>query len=132
LNTTDFKKLKISDVMEAPVVIDGSASLADVNSKLVSSPSEMVGVVSGQQLQGVVTGSTLKDGLLAQKRNAGDVMRAKPTTINANGTVNDAIELMSTRGFDKLPVVDDSDNFVGVVSKKGLLRRMANDVSITY
>ena len=132
MNTAEFKKLKISDVMEAPAVIDGSASLADVNSKLVSSPSEMVGVVSGQQLQGVVTGSTLKDGLLAQKHIAEEVMRPSPTTINADGTVNDAIELMSTRGFDKLPVVDGSNNFVGVVSKKGLLRRMANDVSITY
>ena len=132
MNAEAFKSRKVKDVMEAPVSTDGSDSLAEVNARLLSSPSEMVGVVSGQKLQGVVTGSTLKDGLLANKTDAASVMRQNPVTIDMDGTVNDAVELMHSRGFDKLPVVDNSGNFVGVVSKKGLLRKMSSEISITY
>jgi CBS domain-containing protein len=132
MNAEAFKKLKVKDVMEAPVSSDGSASLGEINTKLLSSPSEMVGVVSGQKLEGIVTGSTLKDGLLANKINAASVMRQNPTTINMEGTVNDAIELMDSRGFDKLPVVDNSGDFVGVVSKKSLLRKLSSEITLTY
>ncbi len=35
---------------------------------------------------------------------------------------------MQSRGFDKLPVINNEGKFVGVISREGLLRQAARDI----
>jgi len=132
LRIEKFKALKIKDVMEAPVTSEQSEGLDQLNPKFIRSPSEMVGVVSEGKLKGVVTRTNLSNGLMAGKRSVVELMQENPITIGEDGTVEDAIQLMTSRQFDKLPVIDAEGHFVGVVSKKSLLRQAAHDLSIEY
>ena len=51
-----------------------------------------------------------------------DRMTTNPTTILPTTSFSDAFALMKRNGFRRLPVVDRSDNLVGIVVEKDLLR----------
>ncbi|MFE5806096.1 CBS domain-containing protein [Streptomyces sp. NPDC056491] len=53
---------------------------------------------------------------------AGDVMSAPAVTVHAEGTAADAARLMTRRGIERLPVVDEEDRLVGIVTRRDLLR----------
>ncbi|MCX7779410.1 MAG: CBS and ACT domain-containing protein [Negativicutes bacterium] len=47
-------------------------------------------------------------------------MTANPTTIHPNTTIADASEIMRTKKFRRLPVVDDSGKLLGIVTDRDL------------
>ncbi|MET9232232.1 CBS domain-containing protein [Lentzea sp. NPDC003310] len=53
--------------------------------------------------------------------NAADVMTSPPVSISPDTTVRDAGALLGDRGFSALPVVDDDNKLVGIVSGADLL-----------
>ncbi|MFE9846162.1 CBS domain-containing protein [Streptomyces goshikiensis] len=53
---------------------------------------------------------------------AGDVMSAPAVTVHAEETAADAARLMTRRGIERLPVVDEEDRLVGIVTRRDLLR----------
>ncbi|MFE9796113.1 CBS domain-containing protein [Streptomyces goshikiensis] len=53
---------------------------------------------------------------------AGNVMSTPPVTIHAEETAADAARLMTRRGIERLPVVDEEDRLVGIVTRGDLLR----------
>jgi CBS domain-containing protein len=54
---------------------------------------------------------------------AQDVMTTKVATIGADATVRDAAKLMLERGVSALPVLDEKEHVVGIVSEGDLVRR---------
>ncbi|AKL69533.1 MULTISPECIES: CBS domain-containing protein [Streptomyces] len=53
---------------------------------------------------------------------AGDVMSTPAVTVHAEETAADAARLMTRRGIERLPVVDEEDRLVGIVTRRDLLR----------
>ncbi|CAM5654160.1 CBS domain-containing protein [Streptomyces avidinii] len=53
---------------------------------------------------------------------AGEVMSAPAVTVRADETAAEAARLMSRRGVERLPVVDEEDRLVGIVTRRDLLR----------
>ncbi|MGW7456336.1 CBS domain-containing protein [Streptomyces sp. NPDC054797] len=53
---------------------------------------------------------------------AGEVMSAPAITVRAGETAAGAARLMAHRGVERLPVVDDEDRLVGIVTRRDLLR----------
>ncbi|MCX5126935.1 CBS domain-containing protein [Streptomyces sp. NBC_00347] len=53
---------------------------------------------------------------------AGEVMSAPAVTVHAEETAAGAARLMARRGVERLPVVDDEDRLVGIVTRRDLLR----------
>ncbi|MBP0938318.1 CBS domain-containing protein [Streptomyces goshikiensis] len=53
---------------------------------------------------------------------AGNVMSTPAVTIHAEETAADAARLMTRRGIERLPVVDEEDRLVGIVTRRDLLR----------
>ncbi|MCM1973023.1 CBS domain-containing protein [Streptomyces sp. G1] len=53
---------------------------------------------------------------------AGDVMSAPAVTIRVEESAADAARLMTRRGIERLPVVDEEDRLVGIVTRRDLLR----------
>lgn len=55
-------------------------------------------------------------------RTAGDIMRTGLITVTEETRIEDAIRLMTEHGIKRLPVVDESGVFRGMVSRDSLLR----------
>ncbi|WP_314245181.1 CBS domain-containing protein [Streptomyces kutzneri] len=53
---------------------------------------------------------------------AKDVMSAPAVTVHAEEAAADAARLMTRRGIERLPVVDEEDRLVGIVTRRDLLR----------
>ncbi|MFB0627250.1 CBS domain-containing protein [Streptomyces sp. AB3(2024)] len=52
---------------------------------------------------------------------AGEVMSAPAVTVHAEETAAGAARLMAHRGIERLPVVDEEDRLVGIVTRRDLL-----------
>jgi CBS-domain-containing membrane protein len=53
---------------------------------------------------------------------AGELMTRQIVTVGADATVKEAIQQLSSHGITSMPVVDDEDQLVGLVSEADLLR----------
>ncbi|MER5573946.1 CBS domain-containing protein [Streptomyces massasporeus] len=58
----------------------------------------------------------------ASARTAGELMSAPPVTAHAEDTIVEAARTMARRGVNRLPVLDEEDRLVGVVTRRDLLR----------
>ncbi|MFC3571992.1 CBS domain-containing protein [Streptomyces yaanensis] len=58
----------------------------------------------------------------ARARTAGQLMTEPPVTVRADNTVAEAARTMVERGVERLPVVDEEDRLVGIVTRRDLLR----------
>ncbi|MFE1265004.1 CBS domain-containing protein [Streptomyces albogriseolus] len=59
---------------------------------------------------------------LRRARAAGVVMTAPAVTVKARATVTEASWLMTGHGVERLPVVDDEERLVGIVTRSDLLQ----------
>jgi len=59
------------------------------------------------------------------KMQAQEVMTKQVAAIGADATVREAAKLMLERGVSALPVLDDKERVVGIVSEGDLVRRLA-------
>lgn len=57
-----------------------------------------------------------------QNRTAAEVMNTTIVTIRENALIDEAIQVMTERGFKRLPVLDAAGNFKGMISRDSLLR----------
>ncbi|MEU6933715.1 CBS domain-containing protein [Streptomyces sp. NPDC046385] len=69
-----------------------------------------------------VIGVVSESDLLARRRSsARELMTAPAVTVYAEETVADAARLMVRRGVERLPVVDEEERLVGIVTRRDLL-----------
>lgn len=59
---------------------------------------------------------------LLRARSAAEVMQTNIVTINETALLDEAIRIMTAKGFKRLPVVDDEGRFRGMISRDSLLR----------
>jgi len=78
-----------------------------------------IGIISERDVVRILGGHARNqlESLLAR-----DVMTADPLTIRADSELETATELVRSRGFRRLPVVDESGRLVGIVTQTDLLR----------
>jgi CBS domain-containing protein len=99
---------------------------------VVDSDAKVVGVVSEADMlaretldiggQGKVSGLPRpREGDKAAGITAEDLMTKPPVTVGPGDLVTDAARLMYTRRVKRLPVVDDGDRLVGIVSRSDVL-----------
>ena len=62
----------------------------------------------------------------ATARTAVDVMSAPPVSITQDRPAREAAELMRTSGVKRLPVVDRSGRVIGMITRRDLLRLLAD------
>ncbi|WP_181809349.1 CBS domain-containing protein [Streptomyces shenzhenensis] len=58
----------------------------------------------------------------AQARTAGDLMSDPPVTVHAENTIVEAARTMAERHVERLPVLDEEDRLVGIVTRRDLLQ----------
>jgi CBS domain-containing protein len=135
---------RVSDVMATSVVtVDRATPYKEIARKLADHQiSGMPVLKMGREVAGVVTEADLlaaesktarqlrsasRPGLLPRRvrrhpaLTAGELMSAPAITVGPNVTVHTAGRLMSTRHVRLVPVVDERNKLIGVVSRRDLL-----------
>jgi CBS domain-containing protein len=107
-------------------------SLADASAKMWQQQTGSLLVMDGERLSGIVTERDLlrfvgeggDPGAVSLK----DVMTKDPVTVLADTPLKDAAEIMFTRWFRHLPVVDPNGKVVGIISLRDLLTLVAKAI----
>ncbi|MFD7962691.1 CBS domain-containing protein [Streptomyces zaomyceticus] len=115
-----MKHMKIGGLMTDDVVSAvPAASFRDVAKLLVEHDISGVPVVDEEdRVMGVVSESDL---LSSDELTARGLMTTPAVTVHAEETVADAARLMVRRGVERLPVVDEEERLVGIVTRRDLL-----------
>ncbi|MGW2512648.1 CBS domain-containing protein [Streptomyces scopuliridis] len=137
-----MKHIRVGDLMTAEVFSVVSATSFKEVAKLLAEhdvsglpvlddEDRVVGVVSESDLlsrqaaEHPVTDAapeaTTTPGSAEEEVTAAEVMSAPAVTVRAGETVPEAARLMTRRGVERLPVVDEEDRLVGIVTRRDLL-----------
>ncbi|MGW6963211.1 CBS domain-containing protein [Streptomyces zaomyceticus] len=115
-----MKHMKVGGLMTDEVVSAiPAASFREVAKMLAEHDISGVPVVDeDDNVIGVVSESDL---LARHELTARELMNTPAVTIHAEETVADAARLMVRRGVERLPVVDEEERLVGIVTRRDLL-----------
>ncbi|MDW4908632.1 CBS domain-containing protein [Streptomyces sp. ADMS] len=69
-----------------------------------------------------LTRSARRRAVKAEARTAGRLMTAPPVTVNADDTIVEAARTMAQRRVERLPVLDEEQRLVGIVSRRDVLQ----------
>ncbi|WP_217549764.1 CBS domain-containing protein [Streptomyces sp. GbtcB6] len=69
-----------------------------------------------------LTRGARKQAAKAQARTAGELMSDPPVTVHAEDTIVEAARTMAGRHVERLPVLDEEDRLVGIVTRRDLLQ----------
>jgi CBS domain-containing protein len=69
-----------------------------------------------------LTRSRRRQAAKAQARTAGQLMSVPPITVHADDTIAEAARTMAHHRVERLPVVDDEDRLVGIVTRRDLIQ----------
>ena len=94
-----------------------------VGSVVISDGDEPIGIVTDRDLATRVIG----DGLDPADTTAGDVMSEDLTTVEHTAGFYQATELMSEHGIRRLPVCNDSDELVGIITSDDLNELLSDE-----
>ncbi|WP_371614055.1 CBS domain-containing protein [Streptomyces sp. NBC_00454] len=116
-----MKHAKVGFLMTDEVVsVLGRTPSADVAALLVEHEISGVPVLDAdERVLGVISRTDL---LVQDHLTAEDLMTAPAVTVHAEQTVTEAARLITRRGVTRLPVVDEEDRLVGIVTRRDLLR----------
>ncbi|WP_327302827.1 CBS domain-containing protein [Streptomyces sp. NBC_01298] len=116
-----MKHAKVGFLMTDEVVsVLGRTPSADVAALLVEHDIGGMPVLDAdERVLGVVSRTDL---LVQDHLTAEDLMTAPAVTVHADQTVTEAARLITRRGVTRLPVVDEEDRLVGIVTRRDLLR----------
>ncbi|KOG31878.1 MULTISPECIES: CBS domain-containing protein [Streptomyces] len=115
-----MKHMKVGGLMTDGVVSAvPAASFREVAKMLAEHDITGVPVLDeDDRVVGVVSESDL---LARHASTARDLMTTPAVTVHAEETVADAARLMVRRGVERLPVVDEEERLVGIVTRRDLL-----------
>lgn len=115
-----MKHMKVGGLMTDEVVSAvPAASFREVAKMLAEHDISGVPVLDeDDHVVGVVSESDL---LARHELTARELMNTPAVTIHAEETVADAARLMVRRGVERLPVVDEEERLVGIVTRRDLL-----------
>ncbi|MGW5861543.1 CBS domain-containing protein [Streptomyces sp. NPDC055239] len=69
-----------------------------------------------------MSGAARKDRAKATARTAGQLMSTPPVCVHADNTIAEGARRMAQHKVERLPVVDDEDRLVGIVTRRDLLQ----------
>jgi CBS domain-containing protein len=64
---------------------------------------------------------------LLTKLKVAEIMTRNPVTIQQNVSIGDAAKLMLEKKFSGLPVVDEEDHLVGIITESDIFRLVVNE-----
>jgi len=118
-------------VTQAPLILEGATPLADAIHQMREDRRACVLVVESGKLEGIFTERDILMKVAGTPMNLGntrldEVMTRDPVTLPADSNVAYALNLMVLEGFRHIPMVDDDDRPVAVVSMRNLIEYLGS------
>jgi len=115
-----------------PRSLPADASAQEAGELLQRVEVRAVYVTEGERLVGVVTRKTLVREVVAAGRDPrrtplGDIAEPPHYTLGPDVPVEDAFRFLEEEDAERVPVVDDEERLMGVLSRSVLQRRLAED-----
>jgi acetoin utilization protein AcuB len=127
--------MKVVDVMtEAPITVTPSETIRQADGLLDENNFRQIPVVKGRELVGIITDRDIRSFLSgslhsspedwdkAMSTQVSTVMTTQPMTVAPDDDLTDAIELLLTEKIGAIPVVDETEGLVGILSYVDVLR----------
>lgn len=131
--------MKVVDVMTPnPLTITAAETIGQADELLSENNIRQIPVINGHELVGIVTDrdirSFLSDALLANadrrekalRTQVSDIMTTDPLFLAPDDDLDEAVEMLIEQKFGALPVVDEAEGLVGIVSYVDVLRCFLN------
>jgi CBS domain-containing protein len=132
-------QMKVVDVMTAtPLTVKATESVGTADELMAENGIRQIPVVEDGELVGIVTDRDLRaylsDALLASpERHAKalstpvqDIMTSEPLCLAPDDELEEAVEILIEQKFGAIPVVDEAEGLVGIVSYVDVLRCFLN------
>ena len=133
--------IKIVDVMTAnPLTVEAEEPVGMADELMAENNIRQIPVVKGTELVGIVTDrdirAFLSDALptdlsareKALKTPLGEIMTNEPIYLAPDDELEEALELLIEQKFGAVPVVDEAEGLVGIVSYVDVLRFFLNSL----
>ena len=133
--------MKVLDVMtKVPVTIAATETVGQADELMSENNIRQIPVVNGRDLLGIVTDRDIRSFLSgsvfgdpeARERALGtpvrDVMTTEPIFVSPNDDLEEAVELLIEEKIGGIPVVDEAEGLVGIVTYIDLLRCFLNRI----
>lgn len=122
----------VSHIMiAAPEVVELGQSLGDVRKAFASMRFHHLPVVRNGKLVGLISSNNLlklgideggeDNSFLDNTITAGEIMNKDVVTLNHRATIEDAARQLSAGGIHSLPIVDENEHLVGLVTSTDLI-----------
>ena len=131
--------MKVVDVMtKDPLTLTPTDAIGQADELMNTNKIRQLPVVKGKELLGIITdrdirsflsGSLLESPEARERALASEVqeiMTAEPITVSPDDDLQEAIELMIDEKIGGIPVVDEAEGLVGIVTYVDILRCFLN------
>ena len=140
-STGRYGWMKVADVMtKEPLTIAAGETVGEADELMSENNIRQIPVVNGRDLVGIVTDrdirSSLSGSLLGDPKAREralctpvcDVMTTEPIFVSPNDDLEEALELLIDEKIGGIPVVDEAEGLVGIVTYIDLLRCFLNRI----
>ena len=132
-------RLRVVDVMtRAPLTVTATETIGEADDLMSQNKIRQLPVVKGKELVGIITDRDLLSFLsgsllaspeqreLALKTRVREIMTSDPITVGPDDDLEEAVELLIEEKVGGIPVVDDTEGLVGIVTYVDVLRCFLN------
>jgi CBS domain-containing protein len=134
-----YSWMKVVDVMtKNPLVMTPAETIGQADELMVENKIRQLPVVAGGALLGIITDRDVRSFLAqsslvepeeranALKTKVREIMTAEPITLSPEDDLRDAVELLVEEKIGGIPVVDEAEGLVGIVTYVDVLRCFLN------
>jgi acetoin utilization protein AcuB len=131
--------MRVVDVMtKDPLIVTPSETIAHADELMTANKIRQLPVANERELVGIITDrdirSFLSDSLLsppearekALRTRIAEVMTTDPLTLSPDDNLQEAVELLINEKIGGIPVVDEAEGIVGIVTYVDVLRCFLN------
>jgi CBS domain-containing protein len=131
--------MKVTDVMtKNPLVMTPAETIGQADELMVENKIRQLPVVDGGSLLGIITDRDIRSFLAesslldpeerakALKTKVSEIMTTEPLTLAPDDDLRDAVELLIDEKIGGIPVVDETEGLVGIVTYVDVLRCFLN------
>jgi len=131
--------MKVLDVMtNAPLTITAAETIGQADELMSENNIRQIPVVDGHELVGILTDRDIRSFLSAAlmadpdrrekalRTEVRDIMTTEPLFLAPDDDLEEAVEMLIEQKFGALPVVDEAEGLVGIVSYVDVLRCFLN------
>jgi len=134
-----YNWMKVTDVMtKNPLVMTPAETIGQADELMVENKIRQLPVVDGGSLLGIITDRDIRSFLAesslldpeerakALKTKVSEIMTTEPLTLAPDDDLRDAVELLIDEKIGGIPVVDETEGLVGIVTYVDVLRCFLN------